>query len=159
MMRIKRLSILTLAAIALGVVGCKSDLTLPFEGTPGAIVSLVFDGHPADTMYVAITNASTIAAARQYVVSGNGPALMTGRIVKGIGYDPRYPFHFIPDSIALVEVAAEVCDAAPMHTAAEVSAFFQLSTGSANAQSAQWCPWSSRPIGVSGDIIVGNARQ
>ena len=158
-MQIKPLRLLMLAVAAVGGLACNTDLTLPFEGTPGAIVQLVFDGHPADTMFVAVTNATTIAAARQYLTSGNGPTLMTGRIVKGVGFDPRYPYHFIPDSVSLTDVATEVCDAAPMHTAAEVSAFFQLSTGNADAPSAQWCPWSSRPVGVSSDVIIGNAKQ
>ena len=105
------------------------------------------------------SDAATIAAARQFVATGAGPRLVTGRIVKGSGYDPRYPFHFIPDSVKLADAATEVCDGAPMHTAAEVSEFFLLSTGDVNVASAQWCPWSSRPIAVSGDLLIGNAKQ
>ena len=146
-------------AAATLVASCGDNLTLPFDGTPGAIVRFVFDGHPADTMDVAITDAATIATARRFVLNGSGARLVTGRIVKGTGYDPHYPFHFIPDSVRLTEAATEVCDGAPMHTAADVSAFFQGATGDANAASAQWCPWSSRPIGVSGDLLIGNPKH
>jgi hypothetical protein len=147
------------AAFVAALAGCGDNLTLPFDGAPGAIVRVVFDGSPADTLDVAVTDAATISAARSFVVNGTGPKLVTGRIAKGIGYDPRFPFHFIPDSVKLADVATEVCDGAPMHTAADVAAFFQLSTGNANAVSAQWCPWNSRPIAVSGDILIGNAKQ
>jgi len=144
---------------AAALVGCGDNLTLPFDGAPGAIVRVVFDGNPADTLDIAVTDAATITAARTFVLNGTGPRLVTGRIAKGVGYDPRFPFHFIPDSVKLAEVATEVCDGAPMHTAAEVAAFFQLSTGDANAPSAQWCPWNSRPIAVSRDLLIGNAKS
>jgi hypothetical protein len=159
-MKIKRVHTLIAAAgAAIALIGCGDNLTLPFDGVPGAIVRVVFDGNPADTLDIAVTDAATIAAARAFVLNGSGPRLVTGPIVKGVGYDPRFPFHFIPDSVKLADVAIEVCDGAPMHTTAEVEAFFQLSKGNANAPSAQWCPWNSRPIAVSGDLLIGNSNR
>ena len=67
----------------------------------------------------------------------------------GAGYDSRYPFHFIPESVRLVDAAMEICDGEPMRTDAAVTQFFIYSTGSANSASAPWCPWESRPISVT----------
>ena len=53
-----------------------------------------------------------------------------------------------PDSVRLAEMAMEVCDGAPMRTAASVNEFFEL-TGRATAQSTTYCPWSAYPVDVS----------
>ncbi len=116
--------------------------------TTGVVVTLVFDGRPADTMRVFVQSPAAIQAARDFVRTSTGPRLMSGTIVRGAGADPRFPFHFLPESIALVDTAIELCDGAPMRTPQAVDEFFLGSTGRADAQAATWCPWSSRPIAI-----------
>lgn len=74
--------------------------------------------------------------------------MIAGRIERGIGVDSGYPFHFVPETVRIVDLAIEVCDGAPMRTTAAVDSFFVWSTGNVNTESAQYCPWSSYPIAV-----------
>jgi hypothetical protein len=141
----KPIPLALLAALALGA--CSSSVDEPV-GANAAVITVAFDGIPADTLNVVATDAATIAAAEAYVHSHSGPHMISGRIVKGPGADTDYPFHFIAETVRLVDVAIEVCDGAPMRTAAAVDSFFLLSTGNASAEEAQYCPWSSYPIAV-----------
>jgi hypothetical protein len=147
------------AVFATSAASCVDSLNPPFEGTPGVVMLVVFDGFPADTMGVPLTDPQTIASVEQFIVDGQGSHLVIGPIAKGVGYDGRYPFHFIPDSVRVTDAATEACDGAPMHTAAAVDTFFRVETGNTNAASATWCPWSSRPIGVSGQVQIGNSSR
>jgi len=112
------------------------------------MLTVVFDGHPSDTMVVLATEPATIAAAEAYVRTGTGPRLVTGQIVRGAGVDPRYPFHFVPESVRLADFAMEICDGAPMRTSKDLDDFFGWATGSPNSPTAPWCPWGSSPVGV-----------
>jgi hypothetical protein len=139
---------LLLSVLTFAVYGCGSA-SEPVT-TPPAIITFAFDGHPGDTMRVLVTNPQAIAAAQSYVATHRGPRLLSGQIVRGAGIDDRYPFQFLPETVALIDAAIELCDGAPMHTDAEVNAFFKSSLGEANAPIATWCPWSSYPIAVTG---------
>ena len=136
------------------------DTTAPdFDGKPGVIITLVFDGHPLDTMYVPVTNPVTVQKAEDFIVNGSGPHVFMGPIAKGVGYDLKYAFHFIPDGVTINDDVTAACDAAPMHSVAEVAAFVAAGTGSAAADQAQWCPSTSRPIAVSSVIKIGNPSR
>jgi hypothetical protein len=97
---------------------------------------------------VLVTDPVTIAQAEARIANGTGPAFPIGPIVRGAGIDARYPFHFLPDSVRLAELAVEVCDGAPMKTPAEVDDFIEASTGNRSAPRAVWCPWSGFPMAV-----------
>jgi hypothetical protein len=135
------------AWLALVLAGsCSSAGSEPGAGD-GAIVTFAFQGR-TDTMLVLITDRVTIAQAETRVRTGRGAAIPIGPIVRGAGVDPRFPFHFLPDSVRLAEVAIELCDGRPMRTAAEVDDFFEGSTGHRDAPRATWCPWGAYPIAV-----------
>jgi hypothetical protein len=95
-----------------------------------------------------VTDPVTIAQAEARIATGTGPTFPIGPIARGAGTDARYPFHFLPDSVRLAELAVEACDGAPMKTAAEVDDFFEGSTGNRNAPRAVWCPWGGFPMAV-----------
>ena len=115
----------------------------------GAVeVRLAFNGYPQDTMRIVITDTAAIRLAREFVNSGHGPKMPVGRIVRGRGIDPRYPFHYEPASVHFADVATEVCDGAPMRTDNAVLTFMQGATGETNPTSAIWCPWGAYPIEV-----------
>jgi hypothetical protein len=138
-----------LALTALAASACSSDsVSDPIGDSRAAILTVVFESRPADTLLVLVSDSATIAKAESYVATRTGPRLISGRIVKGSGWDTRYPFHFQPESVQLVDLGIEVCDGAPMRTMQEVNSYFEWSTGNANSTSAQWCPWSSYPIAV-----------
>lgn len=100
-------------------------------------------------MRVLVRDAGTLRAVDRYIATGTGPSILAGRIVRGAGVDPRVPFHYLPDSAALVEVAIELCDSRLLHTPAEVDTYFQGTTGRADAVSAPYCPWDARPVSVA----------
>ena len=131
-----------LLAVAAGA--CELS-TGPVSG--GAVVVFAFEGFPQDTLRVEVRDRETLRAAAAYVRTRQGPRMPIGPIVRGAGADSRYPFHFVPGSVRLAEVAMELCDGAPMRTAAEVEAFFELA-GKAGARETTWCPWSAYPVEV-----------
>lgn len=138
-----------LALVALAVSACSSDsLSDPIGDSHAAVLTVVFEPRPADTLLVLVSDSATIAKAEAYVATHTGPRLVSGRIVKGSGWDTRYPFHFEPESVQLVDLGIEICDGAPMRSVQDVNSFFEWSTGSATSASATWCPWSSYPIAV-----------
>jgi hypothetical protein len=140
----KHITLALFSALALGA--CSSSVGEP-DGANAAIVTVAFEGL-ADTLDIVVTDAATIAAAEAYVHAHSGSRMIAGRIERGAGVDSRYPFHFVPETVRIVDVAIEVCDGAPMRTAAAVDSFFVWSTGNVNAASTQYCPWSSYPIAV-----------
>ncbi len=136
------LSLLLLAAVA-----CGDPTTAPYQPRDGAIITFAFD-QLADTLRVHVRDSATIANAERRVETGVGSRMPVGPIVRGAGVDPRYPFHFVADSMRFADLAMEVCDGRPMRTPAQVTEFFQLATGNPNATSATWCPWGAYPIAV-----------
>ena len=133
--------------LLLALTACDEDTVV---GLPdGAVeVRLAFNGYPQDTMRIVITDTAAIRLAREFVNTGQGPKMPVGRIVRGRGIDPRYPFHYEPASVHFADVATEVCDGAPMRTDSAVLAFMQGATGETNPTSAIWCPWGAYPIEV-----------
>ena len=137
-----------LAALVVLSACSSSETTAPLPVAEAAILTVVFPSHPADTLDIYVTDSATIVAADAFIRTGSGPSLLSGRIVKGSGLDVDYPFHFVAESVRLVDFAIEICDGAPMRTPQAVDEFFGWSTGNANAPSAPWCPWGSRPIAI-----------
>jgi len=136
-----------LLALMATLVACGDD---DIVGLPaGAVeVRLAFDGYPQDTMRIAITDTAAIRLAREFVNTGHGPRMPVGRILRGRGIDPRYPFRYEPGSVHFADFAAEVCDGAPMRTDSAVVEFMKGATGEAHPTSATWCPWGAYPVEV-----------
>lgn len=137
------------AAVSLiaGVVGCTAAPEFPAPPAGSAIVTFAFAAS-GDTMDVLITDSATIARAEQRVETGVGAAMPLGPIVRGVGSDSRYPFHYVADEVRLVDLAMELCDGRPMRTPEAVDAFFEGATGNRHASRATWCPWGAQPIAV-----------
>ena len=134
------------AAVLLAMAGGACTETTA-DDARGAVVVFAFDGHPQDTLRVEVTDPETILQAEAYVRTGKGAHIPIGPIARGAGADPRYPFHFVADSVRLAEMTMELCDGAPMRTEAQVNELFEL-TGRAGKETAPYCPWSARPIAV-----------
>lgn len=129
-----------------GLVGaaCTADPLLP-DG--GAVITFTFSA-TNDTMDVLVLDEATIVKAENRVATGQGPRMPVGPIRRGAGIDPRFPFHFLPDSVRLMDLATEVCDGRPMRTPTEVNDFIELSTGNRQSPRAIWCPWGATPVAV-----------
>ena len=136
-----------LIALAALCAGCSSDNSTGVE-RDAAIVHFAFDGHPADTLRVLVTSRATIDAADRYIRTKQGAHIPIGPIVRDPGADARYPFHFLSDSLRLAELAMELCDGAPMRTAAAVTEFIAGATGDANSPRATYCPWGAHPVRI-----------
>jgi hypothetical protein len=122
--------------------GCASPV--PQQG----VVTFTWDARPEDTMRVLVTDAPTVAAACAFLVSGTGPRMPTGMIARGAGSDPTLPFHYLPESVRIVDAAIEICDGRLMKTAASLDDYIEGATGDRNAAQAPYCPWGARPIAV-----------
>lgn len=136
------------AALLLGAMlpACgDDDPASPEEGT---VVVFAFASWPEDTMRVLIRNAATVTAARDYIEGRSDANIPIGPIVRGSGIDARWPYHFVPEEVELAELAMELCDGAPMRTAAAVDSFFLGATGNPAATQATWCPWGGYPVAV-----------
>lgn len=138
------LAVVSVVGLACGSpTGISSPCMVDSKAT-AAVVTMVWRGRP-DSLRVFVKGATTIRAACAYVSTQSGPYIMSGRIVRGVGVDAKIPFHYLPDSIALVDVAIELCDSALLRTPADVDAYFVGSTGRVDAPSAPYCPWGARP--------------
>lgn len=137
-----------LGSLAVVALAACSSTSAPTPTFPSALVTFAFTGIPGDTMRVFITDSATIVAAERYVATKSGPHLATGTIVRQASVDVRYPYQYQPETVRLVDAAIELCDGAPMHSAAAVDDFIEGATGNRNATTATWCPWASYPIAV-----------
>ena len=147
--RSANLSVIVLLALALWPLAC-SDSVAGAPRADGAVVTFAFSGS-TDTMHVHVRNASTIEAARSFIRTQTGPKFPIGPIARGAGADPRYPFHYLPDEIALAEVAMELCDGRPMKTDEAVDRFFE-GTGRSAAATTTYCPWGAYPVAVRDSV-------
>jgi hypothetical protein len=136
-----------MAALVAACSSAETSEPVPVDAN-AAVITVVFPSHRADTLDVIVTDPATIAAAESFVRTHTGPKLVSGRIVRGAGMDSRYPFHFIPESVKLVDAAMEICDGEPMRSTQALDLFFEWSTGDRSSASAPWCPWESQPIAV-----------
>jgi hypothetical protein len=136
-------NLIVAAALAASSACAGDSSTSPREGV---VVRFAFQSRP-DTIRVLITDAATIAAARQFIRTNQGAHIPIGTIEPGAGVDSRYPFHFVPETVRLAELAMELCDGAPMKTSAAVTEFI-TGAGGENATRATYCPWSAFPVAI-----------
>ncbi|MFF5439921.1 calmodulin-binding protein [Streptomyces achromogenes] len=67
---------------------------------------------------------------------------LVGRIVKRqASYNPRWSFHYNPDTVDFFDVAIEVCDATLPYVEDHLD-----EAGGAFLPGLVWCPWSSRLV-------------
>jgi hypothetical protein len=112
-----------------------------------AIVTFAWRSRP-DSMNVLVRGNATVRAACAYVAGESRANIPSGQIVRGPApSDPDLPFHYIPESVSLVEVTIELCDSALLKTEEMVEEYFE-GTGNATAESAPYCPWSAEPVRV-----------
>lgn len=118
-----------------------------------AILTLRFeDSRPSgewETMRILVDNAATVDRAREYLRDPSPPVFPGGKIIRGQGVDPRFPFHYVPETVQLIEGAVEVCDGRPMHTPHEVNVFVGGVTGDTLSTEATWCPGNARVSAVA----------
>jgi hypothetical protein len=141
---------LSVVALALA---CTESLTPPRQTDCNgiemrdAIVSFAWDTRP-DTMRVLVTDPATVAAACTFLAGGRDLAIPSGPIARGSLVDASIPFHYIPDSVRIVDLAMEICDGRLMRTTAQLDEFFRGATGDVASPRAPFCPWGARPVRV-----------
>lgn len=149
----RRVLLLCGTGVLIAGLACKNstgvtDECLVSPTAASAVVTIAWTSRP-DTMRVLVNGAGVIGAACNYARTKSGPGILAGRIVRGAGVDARVPFHYLPDSVSLVDFTIELCDSALLRTSEEVEAYFLASTGRSDAPSAPYCPWGARPIRVA----------
>ena len=101
-----------------------------------------------DTMRVLVQRAETVQAACDYLAGRSLANIVSGQIERGAGVDPRVPFHYLPETVRLVEVAEELCDSRLLRTPEEVDAYLAGASPPETPGRAPFCPWGARPIRV-----------
>jgi hypothetical protein len=130
------------AAVALVVV---TPLTLATAQPAGAAPAayFVFTDITRDEAVLKLTDPAKIQHARDLV---NGDTIdrphVVGRILKRqADYNPRWSYHYNPDTIDFFDVAIEVCDATLPYVEDHLD-----EAGGAFLPGLVWCPWTSRLV-------------
>ncbi|MFI0367095.1 calmodulin-binding protein [Actinomadura sp. 1N219] len=130
------------AAVALAlVVPLTFANATPASADPAAY--FVFTDITREEAVLKLTDPAKIQHARELV---NGETVdrphVVGRIVKRqADYNPRWSYHYNPDTIDFFEVAIEVCDATIPYVEDHLD-----EAGGAFLPGLVWCPWTSRLI-------------
>ncbi|MEU2246616.1 calmodulin-binding protein [Streptomyces sp. NPDC019224] len=86
---------------------------------------------------IKLTDPAKIQEARQIVETGERK-IVIGRIVKrSADYNPRWSFHYNPDTVQFAEAAIEVCDATTPYVEDHLD-----EAGGAFLPGLYWCPWT-----------------
>jgi hypothetical protein len=124
-----------LAALVILLTGCSSEdpaSNLP-QGGQYFTVRVV-----SDTFVMYITDPTTIRLATENF-QGKNRTFPSGRIESGGGgFNFPWNWHFVPESVRMVEAAIEVCDGRPSYVSEHVQDY--VSVG--------YCPWAAKVIKV-----------
>jgi hypothetical protein len=124
-----------LASLVVWLVGCSSEnpaTPLPTEGQYFTVQA----GKDSFVMYV--TDQNTIRLATENF-QGKNKAFPSGRIEAGHGgFNWPWNWHFIPQSIRMVEASIEVCDGAPSYVEDHLDDYVAIG----------YCPWGAKVIKV-----------
>ncbi|WNV86449.1 hypothetical protein [Umezawaea sp. Da 62-37] len=91
---------------------------------------------------VKITKQEEIDNARAMLADETGRRYIVGRIVKRPApYNPRWSFHYNPDSVAFSDGVIEVCDAGTEYVEDHLD-----EAGGAFLPGLIWCPWSAKLV-------------
>ncbi|MEP7380789.1 MAG: hypothetical protein ABI910_03840 [Gemmatimonadota bacterium] len=125
-------------ALVLGatLAGCGSDPSAPAALSGGEPVFTVAIG--TETFKVQATSAATLAALRARMQSGTRGVII-GSLVSGDGgVNAPYQWHLDPATVAVADVAAEVCDGRPSDVEGNLS--YWISTVR------RFCPWAAKVV-------------
>ncbi len=88
---------------------------------------------------IKLTDPARIAEARD-IVANHERKIVIGRIMKSAAeYNPRWSFHYNPDTISFADAAIEVCDAVTPYVEEHLD-----EAGGPFLPGLYWCPWSGR---------------
>lgn len=123
-----------LAALLLGSLGCSDD-----DGPTGPASGRVFRVQAGGEEFrMRATDPQTIDLAMANL-QGRNSKHPSGPIAVGDGnFNAPWSWHFVPDSVRMVDASAELCDGTPSHVEGHRAEY--LASG--------YCPWSARVIAV-----------
>jgi hypothetical protein len=124
-----------LASLVVWLVGCSSEN--PASPVPaGGQYFTVQAGKDSFVMYVTDQNSIRLATEN---FQGKNKTFPSGRIERGHGgHNWPWNWHFIPQSIRMVEASIEVCDGAPSYVEDHVNDYVAIG----------YCPWGAKVIKV-----------
>ncbi|MFC4529181.1 calmodulin-binding protein [Sphaerisporangium dianthi] len=110
---------------------------------PGAGAYFEITDVTGERFVVKLTDPAKIQHARD-LVSGtttSEPHLIGRLIPRPVPYNPRWGYHYNPDTVGFFDMAIEVCDATIPYVEEHLD-----EAGGAFLPGYIWCPWSSRVI-------------
>ncbi len=133
--RMRKLIWFLLGSLVILLLGCSSEnpaLNVPPDGQYFTVQA----GN--DTFVMFVTDEASIRLATENFQRKN-KMFPSGRIETGHGgYNWPWNWHFIPQSVRMVEVSIEVCDGAPSYVEKHVNDFVAVG----------YCPWNARVIKI-----------
>jgi len=91
-----------------------------------------------ETFVMYVTNAETIRLAVDNF-QGKNSLFPSGKITfENGGYNDPWHWHYVPDSVRMVEVSVEVCDGLPSYVDSHLTDFYSVG----------YCPWGGKIIRV-----------
>lgn len=126
-------ALLALATVALA--GCSADNGTSGDPPGGQFFTVRVIN---DTFVMFVTDPATIQLARENF-EGKNNRFPSGRIQAGNGgFNGIWGWHYVPESIRMVEVAVEVCDGTPSYVNTHLNDY--LAVG--------YCPWTAKVIKI-----------
>jgi hypothetical protein len=129
-----RCKLLLFVAFIIASIACHSES--PTQNPGNGQYFTVQVGSEQFVMFV--TDASTVELAIENF-QGKNHRFPSGKIEAGDGgFNQPYSWHFVPDTVRMVEAAIEVCDGTPQYVDQHVPDF--VSVG--------YCPWSAKVVKI-----------
>jgi hypothetical protein len=133
--RMKKLIWFLLASLVIWFLGCSSENPAANVPTGGQYFTVQV-GKDSFVMYVTDKTAIQLATENY---QGKNRTFPSGRIEPGHGgYNWPWNWHYIPESVRMVEASIEVCDGAPSYVEDHVNDFVSIG----------YCPWCAKIIKV-----------
>lgn len=120
------------------------------------VTSKVTDPKDTAQHFVArISTESVIPEARQELNKTDGFKIMAGIIeTTPVDWNPRWSFHFIPETVFFGELFIEVCDSSTSYIEEHLE-----DVGGAFLPGNQWCPWGTRVLEELQELNLPNATD
>jgi hypothetical protein len=132
MMLVRHVSLLVVAVF---LSACGND---PTRNTPVGATYVVAVGN--EQFAVRVSDAATAAKLDARMQSGNAGVVL-GRVATGNGgFNAPWSWHLVPSTIAVADVAIEVCDGTPSYLEAHRDEWIRTVR--------DYCPWSAKVVAV-----------
>lgn len=137
------IAVLLAFAVAVGLAAsCDGGgrVTDPADGAIFVIRTCRGSEHaPEGEVFRVLTDRPEVIADGTSLIGAGNVKIVSGFMAVGSGgFNAPWPWHLIPDTVSFVDLAAEICDACPIHTEEAVRHWIETV--------GNYCPWSTEVL-------------